>query len=342
MNAVFKLILKILILAILALTPNTYINVHYDPYGIYRTDFKEQKIEPNQRFIKMRYLINNPGKYDSFIFGSSRAGNIPNETIKSGNFYNMTISQGIPSEHLYNLKMLLRNKVKIKTIMVGLEDFSYKLESRSDNGELITTPYSDSFIDNLKYYIKYTFKLPKRDVLEPYISQKQEEFPVFYDIYASGRPIHTEIDEYIDTHKSEHIADKKFRNPSVHKTNYMNQTLKDIREIVDICKENSIKCIMFINPIYKSTYLANNPAQFMEFKKRLVNITDFYDFSGINSITSDPFNYYETSHFRVFIGEKMLAKIFGDYENISIPSDFGVYVTKANIAAHLKNLKDQL
>lgn len=342
MNAAVKLIVKIIIISILALAPAAYINVHYDPYGIYRTDFRDQKIEPNQRFLKMRYLLSNPDKYDSFLFGSSRVGNIPSETIPDGKYYNMTISQGIPSEHLYNLKMLVDNKVKIKTVMLGLEDFSYKLEPRSGNGELITTPYSASLIDNLKYYVRCTFKIPDRNVLEPYIHPKEEEFPVFYDIYNSGRPIHAEIDEYINTHKDEHIKDKKFKNPSVHKTNFMDQTLQDIQEFVNICNTNSIKCIVFINPTYKATYIANDPVQFMEFKKRLVQITDFYDFSGINSITRDPFNYYETSHFRVFIGEKMLAGMFDNYNKVQVPEDFGVLVTGKNIEQHLKMLKKQL
>lgn len=342
MNAAVKLVIKIVIISMLALAPTTYINMHYDPYGIYRTDFREQKIEPNQRFIKIRYLLNNPGKYDSFMFGSSRVGNIPSESIPDGKYYNMTISQGIPSEHLYNLKLLLDNNVKVKTVMLGLEDFSYKLEPRSENGELITELYSESAIENLKYYIKYTFKMPDRNVLEPYIHPKDEEFPVFYDIYNSGRPIHTEIDEYINTHKDEHIKDKKFKTPSVHNTNFMDQTLKDIQEFVDLCNKNSIKCIVFINPTYKTTYTANNPVQFMEFKKRLAGITDFYDFSGINSVTGDPFNYYETSHFRVFIGEKMLARMFDNYNKVPVPEDFGVLVTKKNIEQHLKMLKEQL
>ena len=342
MNNAVKLIIKIIIISLLALAPNTFINMNYDPYGIYRTDFTKQKIEPNQRFIKIRYLVNNPEKYDSFLFGSSRVGNIPSETIPDGKYYNMTISQGIPSEHLYHLKLLLKEGVKMKTVMLGLEDFSYKLESRSENGELITTSYSESTIENIKYYIKYTFKMPEKNVLEPYINSKKEEFPVFYDIYNTGRPMHTEMDEYINSHRDEHIKDKKFKNPSVHKTNYMDQTLKDIGEFVETCKENSINCIVFINPTYKATYLANNPVQFMEFKKRLVEITDFYDFSGINSITKDPFNYYETSHFRVFIGEKMLAKMFDKYKKVDVPQDFGVLVTKKNIGEHIKMLKKQL
>lgn len=342
MNAV-KLIIKIIIISLLALAPNTYINIHYDPYGIYRTDFTQQKIEPNQRFIKMRYLFNNKDKYDSFLFGSSRVGNIPSEIIPGEKYYNMTISQGIPSEHLHNLKLLINKGVKVKSVMLGLEDFSYKLESRSENDELITTPYSASPIENLKYYIKYTFKLPDRNILKLYISPEEVEFPVFYDIYNSGRPIHTEIDEYINTHKEKHIKDKKFKSQTVHKTNYMKETLKDIQEFVDICNENSIKCTVFINPTYKATYLANNPSEFNEFKKKLVQITDFYDFSGINSITIDPFNYYETSHFRVFIGEKMLAKMFKEYNSaLVVPEDFGVFVTRENINEHLEFLKKQL
>ena len=35
-----------------------------------------QITEPNQHYLKVKYVLNYPDKYDSFLFGSSRVGKI--------------------------------------------------------------------------------------------------------------------------------------------------------------------------------------------------------------------------------------------------------------------------
>jgi hypothetical protein len=90
-----------------------------------------------------------------------------------------------------------------------------------------------------------------------------------------------------------------------------------------------------------TTYLNCNVEQFNAFKKQLSEVTDYFDFSGINSITSNNYYYYETSHYRYVVADMILARIFND-PPVSLPSDFGVLVTRANLEAHLQNLRSQL
>ena len=51
-------------------------NVIVDPFGVIRGDMENQINAPNERFLKMKYIINNSNKYDSYLFGSSRVGKI--------------------------------------------------------------------------------------------------------------------------------------------------------------------------------------------------------------------------------------------------------------------------
>jgi hypothetical protein len=85
-----------------------------------------------------------------------------------------------------------------------------------------------------------------------------------------------------------------------------------------------------MDTFYKDDYL--------NYLKSIAKITDFYDFSGYNSITTNNCNYYETSHYRPHIGELIAGRIFKD-KNISIPNDFGTWVTKENVDKYLKNKK---
>lgn len=85
------------------------------------------------------------------------------------------------------------------------------------------------------------------------------------------------------------------------------------------------------------TYLKLGKNSYFNFLSKLSQITEFYDFSGINKITTNNFNYYETSHYRPFIGEK-IADIIFDKKNMEFPY-FGQKVNKFNIDSVL-NLKE--
>lgn len=340
-NDYIRFFKKAILLTLMCVVPIVSFNYTVDPYGIFRRDFSKQRIEPNQQIIKMRYLLANPDRYDSYLFGSSRVGNIDNEKIRGEKVYNMTYSQAVPQEYAENIKLLLEKGIRVKTLLIGLEDFSFKLDPQKHAGELIRHPYSRNPFDRLGFYIRYLFKSPDPTILKPYFQKTPERFPTYYDIWDSGRPLHPEIDEYIDRHPEEHVKDPKFNRPAVHKTEFMADTLAALRQIVDLADQHGIQLIVFINPTYHLTYRLNDPEQFLRFKAELVKMTGFYDFSGINSVTTNKMNYYETSHFRVHVGDLMLARIF-QYGDVSVPDDFGVYVTKENFGEHAERLRKEL
>ncbi|WP_219118168.1 hypothetical protein [Janthinobacterium sp. UMAB-56] len=72
-----------------------------------------------------------------------------------------------------------------------------------------------------------------------------------------------------------------------------------------------------------------------------------FDFSGFNSITSEPIPqvtgaremryYWEASHYRDNVGRFILARLFGGLRQP--PADFGVELTESGIAAHLADMR---
>ena len=50
--------------------------------------------------------------------------------------------------------------------------------------------------------------------------------------------------------------------------------------------------------------------QFYIFKERLGDIIEYYDFSYIKNISENNFYWYETSHFRDIVGDKIIDKIY--------------------------------
>lgn len=314
------------------------ININIDNYGIFRTDFSKQIIEPNQNYVKMRYILANKYKYNSFIFGSSRIGKIDPFKISDGKYYNFTYADGLPQEHLKNIKILLKNRVKIKNILLGLDDFSYRLYPAEHENSLLNMPYPSNIFEKVILFSNYFIRMPKK-FTEKEITQKLD-----YDITNSGRPLCKDCDEKIDKDIINFAKDKRFEVPthSENKNVYLPETISSIKELVKICKDNNIKLRIFINPVHKTSYLANNIQNFDKFKKELALTTDYYDFSGLNKITTNNIMYYETSHYRVKVGDMIIDKIYKSKNTNADCDSFGAYITASNIDKHLSCLDNNL
>jgi hypothetical protein len=318
-------------------------NIYIDSYSILKKDYSKLYREPNQNYIKINYLISNNTKVDSFIFGSSRVGKINPRLFKDGHYYNMTYSEGVPKEHLYNIKLLLKNGYKIKNILIGLDDFSYEVNPESHIEQLLRKPHYQ--VENVKYnqfefYSSYFLVRPSffdtiRVAKQLLINHKYKTSN--FDIYDTGLPLVPEyIENSIENNVEKHINDPKFLQPTRYRGDRIEATIEELKEIVDICNDNSINLVVFINPIHKTTYLDTNFDNFQRFKMELSKITSFYDFSGLNKITTNNYYYYETSHYRTIVGD-MIANSIVNKGN----KEFGILVNKDNILNHLDYLAIQ-
>ncbi|NEQ62463.1 MAG: hypothetical protein F6K53_35770, partial [Moorea sp. SIO4A1] len=84
---------------------------------------------------------------------------------------------------------------------------------------------------------------------------------------------------------------------------------------------------------------------FEEWKRRLVEITPVWDFSGYNSITTEAIseemkNYWDSSHYREEVGDLILNRLFS-YQAHTVPEDFGVLITPDNVESHLGKVRNE-
>lgn len=322
--------LGVVVVMLLAVMGYNYMT---DTSGLFNKDFSVPRIEPDQHFVKIRYLLENPDKYNAYCFGSSRVGNLDLKQIDNGNrYYNMTYSEGLPQEWAQDIKIMMKHHVQISQIMIGIDDFSFRVNMQTHERQYLRIPYHDKNWENWKTYISFLLKRPTQPA-------KIDQNDSVFDIYDSGRPLHEQADEKIEQDVQAHIHDPKFNKPTHYSGNYTTEAIAAIKEIKNIADENGIELIVFINPIHHITYLDNNIGDFNEFKRELCQVTDYYDFSGLNEITTNNYNYYETSHYRPLVGNEMLKRIFGSpkYSDDS----FGIYVTKDTVERHIKDMQRQ-
>lgn len=329
----------LILIAFLGYSPVFYFNLVEDPYSIFRSDYDSVRIEPNNHFIKMRYLLSEKSNFDSFIFGSSRANNVKPKQFKNGNYFNLYYSLGVPHEHLEDIRLLLKKGIHIKNVLVLIDYSSYSVNYNDRQNDLLRLHYSEEKMPLLKKYIKYAFAIPEKEFKQSFYQQNQE--PYYKNMLVTGTAENAAQEKFITEHPEEHMADEKFTWPTLVYNNLLNETVSDLDSIIQLCKANNIHCVFAFNPIHQTSYLAFDHNLYFDFMERMSRLTDYYDFGGLNKVTTNNYFYYESSHYRPLIGAAM-ADFIQDGKRIDSIPEFGTYITKENVAARIEYLKSQL
>ncbi|MBP3330440.1 MAG: hypothetical protein J6L89_06360 [Clostridia bacterium] len=306
---------------------------YVDPYNVmHPLSMRDTGVEPNKNFIKMTYILENPDKFDSFVFGSSRVGNIHVENIPDEHCYNMTYSNGLPKEHLANIRTFVENGIVPKKIYLGVDSLSYT----SDPSENLIG-YRMSY----EYLTENSFEFFK-NYLDPAVVGRAAAEVMLKE--KTKEKDNTKFYEYGWNSDYNRKTKYDFKNaePSIGTVMRMDETLSEIAEIVKVCKENKIELVVFTNPMHHVTYKASLEKDYIEFLRRLAEVTPYYNFSGYNDITTDDKNFIDSSHYTAEVSDMLIECMCKDkrYETL-YEQGFGWKVTQKNADEFIKLLKSQ-
>lgn len=323
---------------ILLLLVNAFINYRYDLYGIFDKDFDKPRFAYiNQRYAKMDYLLHaGKGKFDTIIFGSSRSEGIVPSKI-SDKTYSLAYSSGIPYDYLRDLKTLIDNGVKLKTIYLGIDEFDYKKNPLELSNSINYVGYG-TFSENLKYKLSLLFRWPGKKGFK-YMTRTLNDYKTVYNIDKDGsRQGFEKSNNKIDWHK--YVQDKRFEEPSANpeKNARIRDVVSEIKEIKDICDRNGIALKVFFTPTHITTYLSDDITNLNEFKRQLANVVEYKDFSTINFMTVNNCFWQETSHSDHEILE-LVTECLLNKRLDKMPEGFCIVVDKGNVKAHLNKMK---
>lgn len=312
-------------------------NYVIDYYGVFRGEsqaiIKSNLI--NERFVKMEYLLQDCHykKYDSYLCGSSRVQKMDTQ-LTGEKTYNLGVSGGMPEDCLRELKELKKYGAPIKIVYLGLDDLSCLGNYR----EVLRAIYRRSYDEEMnRRYSYYAELLMSHGIIETWAKEKWIHEPLGKTLlYQTGTFfVPQEVEVQIERDPSLYIGDEKFHIPTrfaLGEDSRLRVCIKAILEIKQFCDENHIRFVPFFNPQHMTTYLNDDMELMNRFKKELVKISPFWDFSGVNYVTSNNYFWYETSHPRAFICDKILDTVSGQKQMTWVP-DFGVYVTEENVDA---------
>lgn len=314
----FKFISFLLICALLFVVPSYVI----DPYNVFHwAQKRDNGVEPNKNYIKTKFVIENPDKYNAFLFGSSRAGSTHVEKIEDVTCYNMYYSVGVPAEYLETIKTLVSENVTVKRVYISLDSLSYTVPPETHYSDYIRCPYQ-RLADKESLWTMYINPLVTLESLKV-IMNHGIYFVEDWPLYSYGAWSEYGMDS------AGPIEDPT---PQIGSGDCLEQTIDTIRETVDFCRDNNIELVIYTNPMSHYTYKTSLERDYLEFLEKLAEVTDYYNFSGLNDITLNEDYYYDTSHFCAEVGDMMLNCLAGNGVNENLYSQgFGWHIDKNNV-----------
>lgn len=295
-----------------------------DPYNVFHPlSVRDMVVSPNERYIKMVYILNHSDRYNTFIFGSSRVGALHIGDDNGEFCYNMSYSSGTPSENLANIRTMLAEGMTVSKIYVGVDVLSYTVDPASNQNNPMSMPYELSQTAPISFWKLY---------LDPATIAKAINIAV-----AAGKRDNTHW-EYLYTdgawipHEEQLNADWDSAAVTVGSADRMKETLEDVQKISEICAENGIELVLFAMPMYRSNYEAAIERSFPVFLRKLAEIAPYYNFSGYNDISMNTQYWRENSHYTAETGDLLIdVMCYGKRYDDLYEQGFGWYVTEDNV-----------
>jgi hypothetical protein len=299
-----------------------------DIYGVAHPNRKTFPTAFTQRFLVTTYMVEHFNQYDTLLFGSSRVQFINPQHIPNAKAYNLTVAEGIPEEYYLMLKLLISKGIKLKTVLIGLDNFSHNISFASHQNALETKSHYLLTGEPLyKFYSDFFFRLPtKKDFQD--IKNRYKHLNLYkmhYDIIYNQKKSFKK-QKYNQPAPNALI----YNDPTTWHGDNLKNSLQAIKNIKSLCDQYGIKTIFWINPIQHTSYDAMqndkvNKALFQKFKSGLAKITDYYDFSEPNKISKNNRYWLETSHFIPKIGDLIIKTIYNDKVYVK---SFGTHIKK--------------
>ena len=316
-------------------------NLYVDSSRVLTRDYAHsyKNRQGNINFLKMAYLLEHRGSYDSLIFGSSRIryGFNPQHlnAVLGGHWYKMEYPGGVPSDHLYNLGLLLKKGFKPESVILTIDDFDLYSDRAPRQQDYFYRPYPTSISDWIDFYQFYLFKKPTivdRKILMGQLKLKETERIEHPDGFAHSK-------------KSDQEHEKHMLSLLPQGWNYgsngdrMDALLDDIQSIISLCDKHGIDLKIMVTPRYYKTLLARDFNLIANFKKRLAAIHPFVDFTTLDALTMDNRNWHDASHFFTNVGKKVALAL---KDPGRVAGSFGVLVNERNVDAHIQAIQGQI
>lgn len=315
-----KLFYKLFIAA-LPLLIITALYIYADPFMVVRhhDDAGRKHLEINEDYDRTETFIKENGakKYDSYVFGSSRAALFHGPHLEKLFGSDKIFKYTVVFETLFGaekkLSFLNKQGAQIKNVLLAI-DPQFLAAAENSKGHLFKKHPLLSGEGELDFQLANYIDIYSTDFIQSYIKLLKTPAPpaVQVGIKATTDPYLRNDGLIARNRDSFYIARKKEFYPRSGKLEYAKTVigpaqkalLDSIRNIFALQHTNYI---IVIHPLYDQKKMS---IEDMNLLYSLFDKNKIYDFSGINEYTESIYNYYEAAHYRTFIAEKVMDSIY--------------------------------
>ncbi len=311
-----------------------FLNYKYDTYGVFSDKLIPYPIFDmiNLRINKFNYLEKNYNLYDSYLIGGSRAIVYKEKELNkytNKQFFNYATVRSDMYDNLVTIKYLLkRQKVKMIILQLGMDD----LYIYGENNENLLNRSHYKLIGENKYvyYFKYIFSFDLTKTISNYVSLSylnKNKTQLVEDEFYTYTVYEKQIKEDPTKFYNYQFSKSLYLRLTDYKNNKIKENIEALREIKKLTDDCNTELIVLTAPLNHHLYYKIKKEDLEVYLDQIKEVTPFWNFTTLNSITLNNTNYYDHSHFRYKIAKLILAKIFND-KSIDVPEDFGTYIKK--------------
>jgi hypothetical protein len=322
-----------------------------DSTNFFNHDLLDTNYVNDSTVYKTEYLIDNySNKEVSLVMGGSRPTVLKPELLKkitNKEWYNYAYNGGSPIEHYKNLKYLIRKKLIINEILLGLDYSSFTHETVPNRFPFQIHPLAktdkqiNTFNDELRFYADYlaSYNITKSNIKALYKYLIGEPKGVIINVdNGTNNFLHQKRNiEILQDKWHEYFKSLDKKHPDFSKLNISNKQQQNFENFMLLCKKNKIKVRLFFNP---TSYITLKHQSLETQEKIYEYLTkdlslEFDDFAFFNILTMSPDNFYDDSHYRSSVGDEVINSIYSVCSNSGICKK----VTKNNLSNHIKFIK---
>lgn len=291
----------------------------------------------NERQQKTNLITFRQFDYDCLLLGSSRTTFIDQNDFKNMKVFNYSVNSMLPTEYGDYINYAKKKKGgDFNVVILGLDFFG--------TNENYNPAFEKSeFYINLSNQFLYRYKmLFSTDTL----SYSYKSFQLSVGL-SSKNSCYNRYNVKLMFPITEEKRQQTIKHDLItyRETIYSNYYYRNMKAILTNLKTSNpnSRFIVFTTPVSEPLFRLIIEMGLYQYYERWIKdcvevFGSIYNFMYINTVTKDLNNYMDAHHFNPNIGALIAHKITGCQDK-NTPSDFGVLVTKDNLADHLNNIK---
>lgn len=337
-----------LILACLLFIMGT--NYFVDPYGYFGAQKGENYSMDEEDYLreqKAEHIKYHADDYDAYLVGGSKAGAIRSEKLSDLDglrWYNCWLLSG-NFEDYYSYSKYIIETAHPKKILLHISTSEIAQFDREAKGDIYEIPAVMSGESKTEEVFRFLFK--NLSVSLDTITAKGEDYPVMESGERNLRKYYNYYSDHLDTEEYYNYLMKdmvdpylpRLTNGTKDKTELVNSNMDYLKKIKKLCDRNGVELQVFLGTLFIGEMVGYEGNSFYNWLTQMVEVTGgLWCFNNYNELVYNPFNYYNARHYYYEMGDLMIDRMSG---RTTEHEDFGIYLTKENIAEEISRRKKE-